>query len=51
MIFVFMIIVTICYLRSNIIWHKKIIDSKWKYTVYSTIILILYIIFALLNLS
>lgn len=51
MINIFMIIVAASYLICNIIWHKKIIDSKWKYTIYSTIILISYIIFALLTLS
>lgn len=46
-----MTISIVIYLTCNIFWHKKIIEGKWEYTIYSTIVLIIYIIFALTNLS
>ncbi len=47
---ILMLLVLVVYLMCNIYWHKKIIDNKWRYTIYSTIIIGIYIIFALINL-
>jgi len=44
-------LVLIGYLVGNIYWHKKIIEGKWLYTIYSTIILIIYFLSALTSLS
>lgn len=43
-------IVTLAYILCNIYCHKKIIDGKWIYTIYSTIIVSIYILFAWINL-
>lgn len=39
------IIVLAANIFGNIYWHKKIIDGKWIYTTYTTIILIFYLAF------
>lgn len=43
-------IVILAFVLCNIYWHKKIIDGKWIYTIYSTIIISIYILFAWINL-
>jgi len=40
-------LVLIGYLVGNIYWHKKIIEGKWIYTTYTTIILIIWMAFVL----
>lgn len=48
----YLIMVLIAYIICNIYWHKKIVEHKWLYTMYSTIILLIYItISVLINLS
>ena len=39
------ILVYLCYIIANIYWHKKIIESKWLYTIYTTIIIIIWTLF------
>ena len=41
-IFYLIILLTI-YTLANIYWHKKIKEHKWKFTIYSTFIVIIYI--------
>lgn len=45
------LIVIIAYLICNMYWHKKIIEGKWLYTAYTTIILVIWFLFALTNFS
>lgn len=46
-----LVIMPIAYILCNIYWHKKIIEGKWAYTIYSTIILVIYILSVLTTLS
>ena len=45
---IYLVIMSISYIIANIYWHKKIIDGKWIYTIYSTIILIIYLLACLM---
>lgn len=48
---ILMVIVYITYILGNMYWHKKIIDGKWEYTIYSTIIIIIYSLSVLIAIS
>lgn len=51
-IMIYTLPVLITYIIANIYWHKKIVDCKWEYTIFSTIILLTYFaITVLINLS
>ena len=39
------------YLVCNIYWHKKIVEGKWIYTIYSTFIVLIWILFVSINFS
>ena len=45
------IIVIATYILCNIYWHKKIIEGKWIYTIYTTIIVTICTLFAWINLA
>lgn len=45
------LLVLLIYVLGNIYWHKEIVYCKWIYTIYSTIIVLFYIIFVLIILS
>lgn len=47
----FILIMLTAYIGGNIFWQKKIVDGKWIYFFYSTTILVIWILFALTNLS
>lgn len=40
-------ILCLVYFIANLYWHKKIIDGKWIYTIYSSIILVTCTLFVL----
>ena len=45
------ILMTVVYISANVFWHKKIIENKRSYFIYSTIIYLLWLIWYLLYLS
>ena len=45
------IIVILTYILCNIYWHKRITDGKWIYTIYTTIMVATWTLFAWINLS
>ncbi len=44
---IWIVIFYIADLVCNIYWHKKIIDGKWLYTIYTTIITIIWTLLVL----